>query len=100
MINEKALEPPQLTLFQSLYQTDSFRKRLPTQFAGQLVSTHNAWSFKSLDSALLEMNMEDRSYSQSFIMQAKDQANDFMEIVIDPSLATMGNDEVYNLQQL
>ena len=33
-------------------------------------------------------------------MQAKDQANDFMEIVIDPSLATMGNDEVYNLQQL
>lgn len=30
VINEKALEPPQLTLFQSLYQTDSFRKRLPT----------------------------------------------------------------------
>jgi len=34
IINEKALEPPQLTLFLSLYQTDSFRKRLPTQFAG------------------------------------------------------------------
>ena len=44
--------------------------------------------------------MEDRTYSQSFIMQAKDQANDFMEIVIDPSLATLSNDEVYNLHQL
>ena len=44
--------------------------------------------------------MEDRSYAQSFIMQAKDQANDFMEIVLDPSLATMSNDEVYSLHQL
>ena len=34
VINEKALEPPQLSLFQSLYQTDSFRRRMPTQFAG------------------------------------------------------------------
>ena len=97
MINERALEPPQLTLFQSLYQTDSFRKRLPTQFTGQLVSSHNAWAFKSLDTALLDMAQEDRSYAQSFIMQAKDQANDFMEIMLDPSLATMGTDEVYSL---
>ncbi len=33
-------------------------------------------------------------------MQAKDQANDFMEIVIDPGLASMGSDEVYSLYQL
>ena len=68
VVNERALEPPQLTLFQSLYQTDSFRKRLPTQFTGQLVSSHNAWAFKSLDTALLDMAQEDRSYAQSFIM--------------------------------
>lgn len=68
VINEKALEPPQITLFQSLYQTDSFRKRLPTQFAGQLLSTHNARSFNSLDTALLDMSYENRQYSQSFIM--------------------------------
>lgn len=61
------------------------------------MSTHNAQSFKSLDTALLEMNYENRQYAQSFIMQAKDQANDFMEIVLDPSLATMGTDEVYSL---
>lgn len=64
------------------------------------MSTHNAQSFKSLDTALLEMNYENRQYAQSFIMQAKDQANDFMEIVLDPSLATMGTDEVYSLYQL
>ena len=29
IINERALEPPQITLFQSLYQTDHYRKRLP-----------------------------------------------------------------------
>ena len=63
VVNEKALEPPQLTLFQSLYQTDSYRKRIPTQFAGQLCSTHNTWSFKSLETALLEMTQEDRSYA-------------------------------------
>lgn len=34
VVNERALEPPQVTLFQSLYQTDVFRKRLPAQFAG------------------------------------------------------------------
>ncbi len=73
---------------------------MPTQFAGQLVSSHNAWSFKSLETLLLEMTQEDRNYAQSFIMQAKDQANDFMEIVIDPGLATMGSDEVYSLYQL
>ena len=91
------MEPPQLTLFQSLYQTDSFRKRLPTQFAGQLVSSHNSHSFVSLETALLDMSMTDRTYAQSFINQAKDQANDFMEIVMDPSLADMTNDEVYNI---
>jgi len=45
VINEKALEPPQITLFQSLYQHDSLRKRMPTQFAGQFISTHNSVSF-------------------------------------------------------
>lgn len=63
IINEKALEPPQITLFQSLYQTDNFRKRLPAQFAGQLVTTHNAMSFPSLNTALLNMNFEDRQYA-------------------------------------
>ena len=73
---------------------------MPTQFVGQLVSSHNAWSFKSLDTALLDMTQEDRTYVQSFIVQAKSQANDFMEIVIDPSLSTMSNDDVYDLLQL
>ena len=101
VINEKALEPAQLTLFQSLYQTDSFRKRLPTQFAGQQVSTHNTWSFKSLGTALLGMGQEERTYAQSFINQAKDQANDFMEVFLnDPGFSTMPNDEVYSLYQL
>ena len=67
VINEKALEPAQLTLFQTLYQTDSFRKRMPSQFTGQLVSTHNTQPFMSLETALLDMTMEDRTYSQSFI---------------------------------
>jgi hypothetical protein len=97
VINENALEPAQLTLFQSLYQTDSFRKRMPTQFAGQLVSSHNSYSFKSLDTALMDMCQEDRTYAQSYIVQAKYQANDFMEIVIDPGLSTMTNDDVYSL---
>ena len=73
---------------------------MPTQFAGQLVSSHNSWSFKSLDTALLDMTQEDRTYAQSFIVQAKSQVNDFMEIVIDPSLSTMSNDDVYDLSQL
>lgn len=30
VINEKAMEPPQLTLFQSLYQTDNFRRKMPS----------------------------------------------------------------------
>ena len=30
VINEKVLEPPQITLFQSLYQTDNFRRKLPS----------------------------------------------------------------------
>ena len=64
------------------------------------MSTHNAWSFKALETALLEMTQEDRTYAQSFIMQAKDQANDFMEIVLDPSLGSMGNEEVYSIHQL
>ena len=61
------------------------------------MSTHNAWSFKSLDTALLDMSREDRTYAQSFIMQARDQATDVMEIVgDDPSLATMSTDDVYS----
>lgn len=64
------------------------------------MSTHNSHSFVSLDTALLDLNMTDRTYAQSFINQAKDQANDFMEIVMDPSLADMTNDEVYNIHQL
>lgn len=55
-----------------------------------MVSSHNAFSFKSLDTALLDMTYEDRTYAQSFIMQSKDQANDYMEIVLsDPSLSAM-----------
>lgn len=67
-----------------------------------MVSTHNTWSFKALDTALLDMCQEDRSYTQSFIVQAKYQANDFMEIVKekDESLASMGQDDVYDLFQL
>ena len=70
IINERAMEPAQITLFQSLYQTDNFRKRMPAQFAGQLVTTHNAMSFPSLNTALLNMNFDDRQYAQSFITQA------------------------------
>lgn len=33
-------------------------------------------------------------------MQARDQANDYMEIALDPSLAGMPTDEVYNVDQL
>ena len=29
-------------------------------------------------------------------MQAKDQANDYMEMTYDPNMATMGSDDVYN----
>ena len=68
VVNEKALEPPQLTLFNSLYQIDSYRKRLPTQFAGQLVSTHNSWSFKSLDTAMLDLKPNQRHHAQQFIV--------------------------------
>lgn len=46
------------------------------------------------------MCQEDRTYAQSFIVQAKYQANDFMEMVIDPSLATMTQEDVYTLFQL
>ena len=46
------------------------------------------------------MTQEDRDYAQSFIAQAKDQANDFMEIVIDPNVASMSADEVYSNFQL
>ena len=60
IINERALEPPQITLFQSLYQTDAFRKFMPSQFAGQLVSTHNAISFPCLMNALMDLKYEDR----------------------------------------
>ena len=64
------------------------------------MSSHNAWSFKSLQTALLDIGQEDRQYAQSFINQAKDQANDFMEITVDSGLATMRNDEVYSLFHL
>ena len=55
VINEKALEPPQLTLFQSLYQMDNFRKKIPSQFVGQFLSTHNSIPFQSFETALLDM---------------------------------------------
>ena len=68
VINEKALEPAQLTLFQSLYQTDNFRRKMPSQFAGQFISTHNSVAFKAFETALLDMSQEDRQYSQSYIV--------------------------------
>lgn len=34
VINEKALEPPEVTLFQSIYQQDLLRRSQPTQFTG------------------------------------------------------------------
>ena len=97
VINEKAMEPPQITLFQSLYQTDAFRKRLPAQFAGQLVSTHNAMSFPSLNTALLDMKWEDRQYAQSFITQAQYQCNDFMETVMNTCEPGMTREQVYSI---
>jgi len=55
LLNEKVMEPKQLTLFQSLYQTDNFRRKLPSQFAGQFVSTHNSVPFIGFSSALLDL---------------------------------------------
>ena len=100
VVNEKALEPPQLTLFNSLYQVDSYRKRLPTQFAGQLVSTHNACSFKSLDTALLDLEPQQRVHAQQFVVQQKYVVQDFMEITGDYNIAKMEADDVYTLSQL
>ena len=47
---------------------------------------------------MLGLNHTDRVYSQSFIVQAKYQANDFMETVYgDTSMASLTNEDVYNL---
>ena len=97
VVNEKALEPPQLTLFNSLYQVDSYRRRLPAQFAGQLVSTHNACSFKSLETALLDLDPKQRMHAQQFIVQQKYVVHDFMEITGDYSISKMHADDVYSL---
>jgi len=61
IINEKALEPPQLTLFQALYQSDPFRRNSPSQYAGQVCSERIA--FKALETALLGLTVKERQYS-------------------------------------
>lgn len=60
VINEKALEPSQVTLFQSIYQQDQLRRSIPTQFVGQ---TTNWVTFKGLEAALLGLKHKDRIYS-------------------------------------
>lgn len=101
IINERALEPAQVTLFQSLYNFDYLRRYFSTQFAGQFCSTANSEPFKQLDMSLLMLSPEERQYSQSFIVQAKYQANDFMETVYnDTSMKSLTTEAVYNLRQL
>lgn len=47
------------------------------------------------------LSPEERQYSQSFIVQAKYQANDFMETVYnDTSMKSLTTEAVYNLRQL
>jgi hypothetical protein len=41
---------------------------MPSQFAGQFISTHNSVAFKAFETALLDMSQEDRQYSQSYIV--------------------------------
>ena len=100
VINERVLEPPQITLFQSMYQQDPYRSRLPAQFAGQLVSTHNAMSFPSLQHALLELDYRDRLYCQQFIAQTLFVCNDYMETVLGSGDSAMTREQVYSMSQL
>ena len=100
VVNERALEPPQVTLFESLYQTDYFRRQLPTQFAGQLVSTHNSLSFPSLQNGLLNLTYEQRQYCQSFITQTMYVCNDYMETVLGTGDSAMTREKVYSMAQL
>ena len=47
------------------------------------------------------MNVEDRQYSQSYIIQVRFQANDYMETAHnDHDIKDMQSDDVYDLQQL
>jgi hypothetical protein len=71
IINEKALEPSQLTLFQTLYQRDTIRCCGSSQFAGQLVNTPANTPFPSLATALIHLSVKDRQYCQGFIGSAK-----------------------------
>jgi hypothetical protein len=97
VVNEKAQEPPQITLFQSLYQTDPLRKMSCTQFAGQFVRSHNSVPFSALETALLELPMSDRKYCQAYIESMKYQEVDYMETVTGESgLSEMASDEVYS----
>lgn len=57
--------------------------------------------FKALDTALLNLTNQERIYSQTFIVQAKYMANDFMETVFnDSSMAGLTAEEAYKLDQL
>lgn len=73
---------------------------MPAQFAGQLLTTHNAASFPSLGSALLDMSHEDRQYAQSYITQTQFTCNDFMETVLQTCDPGMTREQVYSNAQL
>lgn len=97
VINEKAKEPPQVTLFQTLFQTDPIRKLTANQFSGQLLSTHGGTPFPTLRSALLDLPQRDREYCQAFIVSMKYAANDYMELFCgDEQLNLMPSDAVYS----
>ena len=49
----------------------------------------------------MDLTVEDRTYSQSYIVQIKFQANDYLESVLnDYSIKDMQNDDPYDLNQL
>lgn len=98
IVNERALEPAQITLFKSIYKFDTLRMANQSQFAGQWCSTANSQPFKAFETALLNLSAEDRVYIQTFIVQAKFTANDFMETVFnDPTLSGMSSEDAYKL---
>ena len=73
---------------------------VPSQFAGQLISTQNAYSFSSLDTALLDMEEKAREHCQLYIVSMMYQANDYMETVNNESNLSDANDQVYSYYQL
>ena len=95
-INEKALNPPQITLFEGIYGPMVYKT---TQYAGQVPHSIPG-CYPMLDTAFINFNDADRRYINSTINSVRMLAIDYLDVIHKEKIPNEQFEEQVTVEQL